>query len=252
MPTAVPSAPAASPLRAGRPFSAGDVIGRSFSVWFGNFVPFSIVTLVVNVPVFALAVVAPAEGRSALDGLSSIVSGLANLVVTGALTYGVLQALRGSPVSVGALFGRGFSKLGSVFVVSLGFGFFVVLGFLLLFVPGVIALCALYVAIPAVVVEPVAPGEALRRSRALTSGSRWAVLAIALVVGVVTIASLGISGLVAVLGGSALPHPFPALVATAILVFASPLGACAAAVAYHDLRVAKEGVDTAELVKVFD
>ncbi len=33
-----------APTPAGRPFSAGDVIGRSFSVWFRNFVPFSIVT----------------------------------------------------------------------------------------------------------------------------------------------------------------------------------------------------------------
>jgi len=56
----------------------------------------------------------------------------------------------------------------------------------------------------------------------------------------------------AVLGTSALPHPIPALVSSALMVFATPLGACAAAVAYHDLRVAKEGVDTAALVKVFE
>jgi hypothetical protein len=42
------------------------------------------------------------------------------------------------------------------------------------------------------------------------------------------------------------------VIATAIVALASTLGACASAVAYHDLRLAKEGVSTAELVKVFE
>ena len=96
--------------RPGRPagpartaFSAGDVIGRSFSVWLRNFVPFSAVTLVVNLPVFVVTGLAPVEGGPAGGLLENLVSGLANLVVTGALTFGVLQALHGRPVTVGAL-----------------------------------------------------------------------------------------------------------------------------------------------------
>jgi hypothetical protein len=68
----------------------------------------------------------------------------------------------------------------------------------------------------------------------------------------VTFAVAVVSGGLVLVGASALPHPIPALVSTAIVTLASPLGACAAAVAYHDLRVAKEGVDTAALVKVFE
>ncbi len=252
MDPAVPAAPAVPSTPAARPFSAGDVIGRSFSVWFGNLVPFSIVTLIVHVPVFLIVALAPAEGSSGADALANIVSALANLVVTGALTYGVLQALRGAPVPLGRLLGKGFAKLGSVFLVSLGLGVIVFLGILLLVVPGIIAACALYVAVPAVVVEDVTPGEALGRSRKLTKGSRWGMFVVGLVVAVVTLVAVGVSTVVLVGGASALPHPIPALVSTLLLVFTTPLGACAAAVAYHDLRVAKEGVDTAELVKVFE
>ena len=187
-----------------------------------------------------------------MDALANLVSAFANLVVTGALTFGVLQTLNGAPVPLGTLLKKGFAKVGSVLLVSFGYGLIVFLGILLLVVPGVIAMCALYVAIPAVVVEDVGPGEALGRSRALTKGSRWGILAVALVVGVVTLVAAGVAGVAAVRGTSALPHPIPALVSSALMVFATPLGACAAAVAYHDLRVAKEGVDTAALVKVFE
>src|SRR5512142_3297263 len=163
-----PLATTLAPAPSARPFSAGAVIGRSFSTWFGNFVPFSIVTLVVSVPVFAIEALAPAGESSGFEAVARVVSGLANLVVTAALTYGVLQSLRGETVPLGRLLGSGFSKLGSVLLVSIGFGFIVFLGFVLLVVPGVVALCALYVAVPAVVVEDVGPGEALSRSRART------------------------------------------------------------------------------------
>ena len=113
----------------GRAFSAGAVIGRSFSVWFGNFVPFSIVTLLVSVPVFAIVALAPADSGSGLDALARVVSALANLVVTGALTYGVLQGLRGEAVPLGGLLRTGFAKLGSVLLVSIGFGLVVFLSF---------------------------------------------------------------------------------------------------------------------------
>ncbi len=247
-PLATTLAPAPSP----RPFSAGAVIGRSFSTWFGNLVPFSVVTLLVNVPVFAIEALAPEGGSSGLEAAARVVSGLANLVVTAALTYGVLQSLRGESVPLGRLLGSGFSKMGSVLLVSIGFGLIVFLGFVLLVVPGVVALCALYVAVPAVVVEDVGPGEALGRSRTLTKGNRWGILAVALVVGVVTFVVAAVGGALVRLGASALPHPVPPLLSTAIVALLTPLGACAAAVAYHDLRVAKEGVDTAALVKVFE
>jgi hypothetical protein len=235
-----------------RPFSAGAVIGRSFATWLRNLVPFSVVTLLVNVPVFAIEALAPAGESVGIEGAARVVSGLANLVVTAALTYGVLQSLRGESVPLGRLLGTGFSKMGSVLLVSIAFGFIVFLGFVLLVVPGVVALCALYVAVPAVVVEDIGPGEALGRSRALTKGSRWSILAVALVVGAVTFVVAAAAGALVAFGASALPRPLPALLSTAIVALLTPLGACAAAVAYHDLRVAKEGVDTAALVKVFE
>jgi len=205
------------------------------------------------VPVFVIAALVPEEGVPGLGLLESLVSMLAGLVVTGALTFGVLQSLHGRPVTVGALMGSGFGKLGRVFLVSFGVGIFVLLGSLLLVVPGVMAYCALFVAIPAVVVEQdLLPSDALSRSRALTKGSRWGIFVVALVVLVVTVV-LGVAGeALAAAGSEALPHPIPVLLATVAIALASALGATASAVAYHDLRVAREGIATADLVKVFE
>lgn len=239
-PAALPATPA---------FSAGSVVGRSFSVWFGNFVPFSIVTLVVYLPIFVLAAVAPPEPEPGWNLADTLLSALANLVVTGALTHGVLESLRGGRAGLGALLSTGFRKMGWVFVVSLRVGLWVLLGAILLVVPAVVFYCGLYVAIPAVVVEDNG-SDALARSRELTKDHRWAIFAVVAVVFVVTSVVVGLGGSLVVLPG--LPHPIPAILGTAVIALTSALGACASAVAYHDLRVAKEGVGTADLVKVFE
>lgn len=242
-----PPAPAVA-----RAFSAGDVISRSFSVWFRNFVPFSIVTLAVYAPVLVLAALAPPEFEGGWNVADRILSTLASLVVTGALTYGVLESLRGGRVPVGALFGTGFRKMGMVFATSFRVGLWMLLGVILLIVPAILWYCALFVSVPAVVVEPnLSSGEALQRSRDLTKGSRKAIFVVGLVIGVTSLVVVGIAGVVAVFA-QALPHPLPVVLAAAIIALVSSFGACASAVAYHDLRAAKEGIATEDLVKVFE
>jgi len=251
--SAPPPAPAPVVSPAAPAFSAGSVIGKSFSVWFANFVPFSIVTLAVYLPVFVLAAFMPGEGGPGWNVMDRVLSTLASFVATGALTYGVLESLRGGRAPVGELFGIGFRKMGAVFATSFRVGLWMILGTLLLVVPGVMWYCALFVAVPAVVVETglASSADALQRSRDLTKGSRWAIFAIALVVGILSVVVLALAGLAAALV-QFLPQPIPLVVATVVVALVSTLGACASAVAYHDLRIAKEGVATEDLVKVFE
>ncbi len=248
------AAPAPAPAVSARPpeLSAGSVIGRSFSVWFRNFVPFSIVTIVVYLPVIALAALTPLEERPAWSAADRILSGLANLVVSGALTYGVLRALRGQPVGAGTLLGTGFKKIASVFGASFRVGLYLILGTLLFVVPAIIWYCGLYVAIPAAVVEDPGSADALKRSRELTKGHRWSIFAVVLVVLLVTVLVAALAGVAVALLAPIVPAPIPTVLAAGILALVSALGACASAVAYNDLRLAKEGVATEDLVKVFE
>jgi hypothetical protein len=142
----------------------------------------------------------------------------------------------------------------------------VTLGVLLLFIPLPIFYLMWLVATPACVVERLGPFRSLGRSRALTKGHRWkllglllAVLIPALIVAGVTgavMASLGI-GVNLLIGmffdltrsQSTISAQIVRLVWTAVW---TAFYAILVAVAYHDLRVAKEGADTRTIAAVFE
>jgi hypothetical protein len=237
---------ATDPRRVG----VGSLLGRTFSVWWRNVVPFSGVALLLQSPLVLQPLLldgASAGGEAAWSVAATLLGLVLGLVVAGALTHGVIQSLDGRPVRLGGLLGTGFRKMWRILLVSLGVGIVTMLGFLLLIVPGLVAMSALYLAVPAAVVEPVDAGKAMSRSWNLTRGHRLTLFLLLLLFGIL---GGGVGGFVAGLGlaGS------PALVASgqALSIVLQGLTLAAPAVAYHDLRVAKEGVDTAQLLRVFE
>lgn len=238
------------------PFSVGSVLSRAPAVWARNAGPFTVVALLLQLPPFALAV-----GRRFLHGpvvgpdlLQTAVDNFFGLATAGALTYGVLRALRGERTRTGAMVAIGLRNFGRIFVTSFAVGLVTFVGSLALIVPGIVAIVGLYVAIPAAVAEPGigALVEAPRRSWELTRGRRFPVLGVAAVsfitftvaiILVVTLLRLMV-GMVPWPAGMALTRTFMAIAAG--ILYTVP------AVAYHDLRVEKEGVSTADLVKVFE
>jgi len=105
----------------------------------------------------------------------------------------------------------------------------------------------LWVSVPPVVVENRGPIGALKRSVALTHGKKGQIFAINLVVGAV--AAVPIVTIMFLPRGNAEALAFAQLPFTLLV---GALGATMAAVGYHDLRHAKEGVGVDELLKVFD
>jgi hypothetical protein len=253
-------------------FTAGSVLGRALETTFKNFLPFFVLTLIVSAPVLVLEHMweVPGHGTVAEEEIRledlrgarhardprltsrAAVLGLLNLVTqgvaAGALSYGVFQSLRGKPAGIGDCLARGFSRIfpiiGISIVTALGVGF----GMVLLIVPGIMIACAWYVAVPVAAVEQVGVGASLGRSGNLTRGNRTAIFVLFLLV-------LGLAFLVAfvLVGAFAAMGPLVGLVLTAFIgVFATLLGGVLQAVAYHDLRVVKEGVSTEEMLKVFE
>jgi hypothetical protein len=236
------------------PLSLESIVRRTFAIWTRCFAPFTGVALLLNLPVLLAAAVLqlPAKGGGVVGWGLTLGSGLTALLVTGALTHGVLQALVGRQVGFAELVVTGFYRLRGLFVVSFGVGVYVLLGLMALVVPGLIALSMLWVAVPAAVAEPEC--EALSRSRQLTKGHRltiflgWLVfwlLNLAVVVG-----ARAVGARLFGVGGSA-PNEIRLLSELAGILVAG-LGATAPTVAYHELRRLKEGVGTAELASVFD
>jgi len=244
----------------------GSLVGRTFSVWKQNLARFAGVTIAIQIPNLLLgwAVGSPFAASSAnpfatpspevaafLFGPGwwavSIAAGLLGLVHMGALTSGAIQHLAGRRVSVGEMLGSGLRRLVPILVAGVLALLAMYGGLLLLVVPGVIFGLMFSLAVPVVMAESLGPVKALGRSRALTKGHRWRLL------GTFFVTYLVVAGLGILAVGLAVGVPSVGWVLNLAInaVFGS-LVYVVPAVAYHDLRVAKEGVATAELARVFE
>jgi hypothetical protein len=238
----------------------GSVLQRTFSTWIANLVPFSVVGLLVYLPaLIAYGVLAVFGGHILLVTLVKLLEAVLSIALTGAITYGVFQHLRGQQASVNDLISTGFSHVGAVFLTGLLAGFAITLGFLLFCVPGLIVMTMFWVAQPVAVMENPGATASLSRSSDLTSGNRWSVFAIALVVGLATggvsvVIQLAISAILGIPSGTTVgsQKAVSEILGTLLLVPLHCLGALAPAVVYHDLRVGKEGIEIDELVRVFE
>jgi hypothetical protein len=246
--------PAAARAAGPRPtISAGAVIGRSFSLWARHLPSYAGVAVLIGAPVLVLVAVAgPFEPTSSADRLTTLLGNLLGTIATGPITVGVLRGLRGERVRIAEMLRSGLARIGVVVFTSIGVGLLVLLGTLLLVVPGIVAAVGLWVAVPAAVVErELGSTGALRRSWRLTEGTRLAIFLVALVMWLTVLGGLSLAVAVASAAGGVLPAT-AALGTEIVSMVLTSLLATSSAVAYHDLRVAREGVATADLVKVFE
>lgn len=264
----------ASLVAAGPPrLQVGPVLSRTLWVWWAHVGAFTAMSIVVYAPMlagfgwfFAWAmgaargappVASEVFGRSAALFAALGVTMVLSVVQMGAVTYGTVRRLQGERAPFGRMiavgFRRGLPVVGTGFVVAI----VTVLGFMAFLVPGVVFLVASCVSTPAAVVERPGMFGAIRRSFDLTRGNRWPLLAAGLVIVVV----LWILSAVVQVAATLLTSLFlPPGEAVAFTVVTSQLGSAlfsvipvvAISVCYHDLRLLKEGVDTAQLAKVFE
>ena len=125
----------------------------------------------------------------------------------------------------------------------------VLIGLVLLIVPGIIAYVALSVAVPAMVEEGQGITESMERSAALTKGSRWRIFLLFLILVVayfVLAAGLG-AALVAADEITDLAFAADAAIGTASALFMSAMTAAL----YVELRTVKEGATTEGLASIF-
>jgi hypothetical protein len=257
-------------LPAGR-FAAGDfrvghVLSQSWSVFSGNFLTFMLVTGIASLPPLLLP--QPARGTPANPfenlgwGLFTvllmiILSTLSQAVVL----YGAFQVMRGRPVSLAESAQVGLRRFFPIIGLALSAGFLIALASLLFVVPGLMLYVMWFVATPVCVVEQLGPFRSMRRSRELTKGHRWKIFGLMLVilipalifgaiVGVVVVFTLGTGGFLAV--ASALATTLGQVVNLIWSAAWTAFLAIVVVVTYHDLRVAKEGLDTEQIAAVFE
>ena len=244
-------------------FRVGAVLGSGFRVLFRNIVPFWVICVIVMAPAFVFVLAGGAGSQVAIwqSGARGIVVLILDALLTyaamAALVYGTVQELRGQTISMGPCIRRGLALMLPVLGVMILTVVIVALGFVLLVIPGIILYTMLWVAVPAAVVEQPGVFASLSRSAELTKGFRWQILGI-----VVLLLLLEFAATFVVL--FLVPMAFVAIgfegwawmsfiaVDWAMQAFFTALTAVMGAVAYHDLRVAKEGLDTEQIAAVFD
>lgn len=246
----------------------GKAVSQSFAIYFRNFVPFTVLSVLVYLPwlfFYGLAIIplqaemvsgsGPRDAAAALGMMAmgaALLSMLLQYILIGAVTFGVVQQLRGEPAALGEAVSQGLRSLGRILLAGLWVGCRVILFMLLLIIPGIWEAVRLQVAIPAAVMEGAGPGGAVARSIALTKGSRWQVfgaLVVAWLLAMLVGMALGAVG-GGILGASGNMDMVAWIEPISTVMFA-PFGAVIPAVIYFMLREGKEGADLDEVAAVF-
>ncbi|MGA2455877.1 MAG: YciC family protein [Solirubrobacteraceae bacterium] len=216
----------------------GGVIRRVFQIYVDQasvLMPAAAVVFVFTGIIAALLVAA----SPALALIALIVDLVATTLFTGMVVELVADVQDGKrDASPGQLLRAVTPVLGQLILVGIVAGIGIVVGFILIIVPGLILITIWSVAAPVVVLEHPGVFAALRRSRELVRGSGWQVFGVILVLYiVVALLALIIEGAAESAGSG-----IGIVVRVIIGVLTAPLSALAASVLYFELRgpVAKD------------
>jgi hypothetical protein len=235
-------------------FRVGRVLSRSGTVLSQHLLVFAAITAAANLPALLLfqggqqAMIRP-DTAPVVFVIGLVVSVILTYLAQAVILHVAFQAMRGKAVNLGEALSVGLSRFFPIFGLAIILGFLVGLATLALIVPGLILLTMWFVGAPVCVVERLGPWSSLKRSAELTKGHRWKVFGLMILL---LIISVVVSQLIT-LGLSPVGSFILTLVAS--LVWAALWGAyysIAVAVSYHDLRVAKEGIDIEQIASVFD
>ena len=167
-------------------------------------------------------------------------------IAGGAATYAISERYLGNQVSISAALRSGLASFWSVSIAQITVSIRVLIGFVLLIVPGVLWWLSYSVVVPTILVEGQKAQASLRRSRDLMKGQRGKAFAIVIVLvlleglagaGAGSVAKFLISAETA--AGAVLHSAINNLMS----IFLAPLGIVATILLYYDMRIRKEGFD---------
>ena len=242
-------------------FRVGRIINRAASVLSRNFLPFFVVCAIGYLPTLLLFkgstdlftdagedMVRVALGAG-LIFFGLILMAVLNTLSQAVVLYGAFQDMRGRPVDLRESLKVGLRRFFPIIGLAICVSFLAGFAAILFLIPGLILLTMWFVATPICIVEQLGPLASMKRSRQLTKGHRWKIFGLMLVLIMVSaVAGPAITAAFTAMGGSML-----ALIGDLIWNGVwTAFYAIAVVVAYHDLRVAKEGIDIEQIAAVFD
>jgi glycerophosphoryl diester phosphodiesterase family protein len=238
----------------------GDILSTAFEVYKANAAKLAVIVAIVVIPLALLsslftnvfldptARMVNVNGIPTLEGagfftvavagsIGVVIAFIMAFVLQAALSRASAQAVIGDPVDPEASYRYGFRRFGSVLLVSFLAGLIILVGIILLVIPGLIFAVFLAVAIPALVIENKRGTDALGRSWNLVKGSFWHVLGTVIVAGLIG----GIvSSVIGAIGGD---NWFLSWIFTSIgQIVVAPFNALVLVILYLDLRARQESL----------
>jgi len=256
-------------------FEIGRVVSRTFGAIGRNLLTFGLLSLVPGIPAalwyWGFARLSPAAAGNGSDvdfvaagiiGVAALSYYIAGFVFQASVVHGTVAYLNGKNASFADCLSTGLSHFFPLFLMSILIGLGILAGLLLFLLPGLILAVAWSVAVPVRVVERASITDALKRSRELTHGHRWAVFGLLLIFFGL---GFGITRLVRSVAAVALLVSAPAgaraevffspayiAVSTIAAMISITIGAAGVASIYYELRLFKEGIGPEALAAVFD
>lgn len=196
-----------------RELTAGDIVAGTFQAWIRHFRPIFAISLLFTIPVFlvnAFVLTGLPEVPEDLDELEigdyllrslvgTTISLALGFLLTAALAYAFLKTFGNEAVTPGEAALEVLGRFSAILVFALIAGVLTAVGFLILIVPGLVAIVVFSLGIPAILNERIRGTEAISRSWTLISGN-WGVA-----IGVVLIGFLINFAVALVVGGIASP-----------------------------------------------
>lgn len=246
--------------------TTGALLDRAFRLYANNFALLLGITAVAYVPLYGLMLLIQSSltgGISATASLSALVvqvvfiilwASIALPISTGAATFAISERYLGNPVNSADALQRALKNLWTMSIAQLSAGVRIMIGFILLIVPGILWSLSYALIIPAVMVEGLKAGPSLKRSAELAKGQRGKVFAIMVVINLlVVLLSAGVGSLAKIVlnlestGGAI----FGNAIDNIVTIVLTPLGIVANILLYYDLRIRKEGFDLEMLSRSF-
>jgi hypothetical protein len=227
------------------PLGVGGILATAFRVWGKNIGALAALGVLAYLPMALLTLMVPAHTEW-LKQVAQIYDAIANAFLTASVTEGVHKAMRGDRIRFQESIGVGIKELVPTFAISVVYGLGVLLGLVLLIIPGILLITRWAVAVPVLVTEQNGVFDSLSRSSELTRGHRGAVFGVLVLSFLILILFGGIRLALTYAGGQA----FQAI-GDAVDGFLMTPYAVILAVLYHRLRALKEAPDAGELAEVF-
>lgn len=245
-------------------FQMGRVVTRTFAVVGRNLATFLAVAAILLLPNIVMDFITGTPSAMTAIRMSGALLGITAFLVTiistyllhAALVQATITDLNGEKPNLGNALSTAFGVAVPVIAITLVTWFGVVLGMILLVVPGLMLLCAWCVAVPVRVVEGTSIGESFGRSRALTKGYRWPIFGLLLIYMIISMligfGILLVSG-VAIAQASQVHNNAVYIVLTWLIqVVMAVISAVGMSAIYYELRTVKEGVSPQQMASAFD